>query len=141
MTTTEGREGETGRPYERHAFVCTYGPWCAKEGPALAAQKIMKRLVKEAGPAGSGCRVNQSGCLSQCGHGPMMVVYPEGVWYSGVDEAKAARIAREHLVGGRVVEELRYVPEHAGANKTPRVKAAEAAEKAAEAAAKGRDVG
>ncbi len=107
------------RPYERHVFACTYGPWCAAEGPAVAVRGIMKDAVKAAGLRDV-VRVNRSGCLNQCGHGPMVVVYPEGVWYDHVDEDAARRIAADHLVDGRPVESLRYRPERAGNNKLPR---------------------
>lgn len=43
-------------------------------------------------------------CLDQCGRGPVMVVYPEGVWYGDVDEASARLIVREHLEKGHAVE-------------------------------------
>lgn len=116
-------------PYERHVFVCALGPWC-KDAGGEAVQKAMKAAVKAAG-LGSSVRVNKAACLNQCGHGPMAVVYPDAVWYSGLDVAAGARIAREHLVGGTPVEDLRYRAAKPGANKTPEVKAAEAAEKAA----------
>jgi (2Fe-2S) ferredoxin len=106
-------------PFRRHAFVCTTGTSCPFDGPALEIHKAAKRIVREAGLAGE-VRVNQSGCLDQCGHGPNMVVYPEGVWYSHLSLADAERIAREHLVGGRIVEDLRYVTPKTGANKVPK---------------------
>lgn len=115
------------RPYEKHVFVCTYGPWCELDG-AKDVQKRMKSLVKDAGLRDQ-CRVNQAGCLNQCGNGPMVVVYPEGVWYAGVDVGKAERIVREHVVGGEPVEELRWRPVQAGNNKTSKVRAEEARKK------------
>ena len=51
-------------------------------------------------------RANSSGCLDQCAHGPTVVVYPEGVWYSAKTAEDAREIVREHLVGGRPVERL-----------------------------------
>ena len=109
----EGREAQasderTGRIFERHVFVCTSGDWCpAVDGDGLGVHARLKRLVAEAGLAGR-VRVNKSGCLDQCGHGPMVVVYPEGVWYWGVQPEDAEEIVREHLLGGRPVERLRY---------------------------------
>ncbi|MES2153599.1 MAG: (2Fe-2S) ferredoxin domain-containing protein [bacterium] len=105
--------------FERHAFVCTTGTSCPFDGPASEIHKAMKRIVKEAGKADV-VRVNQSGCLDQCGHGPNMVVYPEGVWYSHLTPMDAERIAREHLVGGKPVEELRYVTTKTGKNVVPK---------------------
>ncbi|MEZ4635065.1 MAG: hypothetical protein R2856_08845 [Caldilineaceae bacterium] len=41
------------------------------------------------------------GCLGVCASGPILVVYPDGIWYHGVDEERLNRIYREHLLGGR----------------------------------------
>jgi (2Fe-2S) ferredoxin len=70
---------------------------------------LLTQLKQESKAAGLGgkIRVNQSGCLDQCEHGPVMVVYPEAVWYGHVQPEDAAEIVREHLVGGRPVERLR----------------------------------
>ncbi|MFI5290815.1 MAG: (2Fe-2S) ferredoxin domain-containing protein, partial [Polyangia bacterium] len=52
--------------------------------------------------------VTEAGCLGPCFDGPTVVVYPEGVWYANVTIADVDEIVREHLVGGRPVERLRY---------------------------------
>lgn len=93
--------------YTHHVFVCTSGKTCPKEG-AERVHATLKRGVKDAGLKGV-VRVNHAGCMNQCGHGPMVVVYPDDVWYAGVDEEGAERIVREHLAEGRVVERYRYV--------------------------------
>ncbi len=69
---------------------------------------MLKRGVAERGLKGL-VRINHSGCMNQCGHGPMVVVYPEDTWYCGVDVEGARRVLDEHLVGGTVVEVYRYV--------------------------------
>ena len=93
--------------YRHHVFVCTEGKTCAKEH-ADRVHEVLKKGIKEAGLKGT-VRVNHAGCMNQCGHGPMVVVYPDDVWYCGVDLRGAARIVREHLIGGRVVDDYRYV--------------------------------
>jgi (2Fe-2S) ferredoxin len=92
--------------YQRHLFVCTHGEYCPADG-SLEVHRLLKELVSARGLKGS-IRVNKAGCFSQCGNGPMVVVYPENVWYAGVDSEKAARIVEEHLVGGHPVEDLVY---------------------------------
>jgi (2Fe-2S) ferredoxin len=70
----------------------------------------MQLLAKDAGLAGK-VRINKAGCLDQCEHGPVVVVYPEAVWYGNVQAADAAAIVKEHLIGGRPVERLRLADE------------------------------
>ena len=60
-----------------------------------------------------GVRVNKAGCLDRCAGGPVAVVYPEGVWYTFVDEADIDDIVDQHLKGGQVVERL-LLPPHVG---------------------------
>lgn len=94
--------------FEKHVFVCTSGEWCAVvDGDGIGVHKRLKELVKAAGLTET-IRINQSSCLNQCGHGPMAVIYPEDVWYSGLQVADADTIFNEHLVGGQPVERLRY---------------------------------
>ena len=103
--------------FERHVFVCTRGDWCpAVDGDGLGVHAAMKAAIRDAGAAGT-VRINHSGCFSQCGHGPMMVVYPDDVWYCGIQEADLRDIFESHIVGGKPVERLRYEPGVKGANK------------------------
>lgn len=99
-------------PYERHVFVCenTRDPadpkgCCASKGSKPIRDRL-KILAKEAGLKGR-VRVNGSGCLDQCAHGPTIVVYPEAIWYGHVKLEDVEEIFREHVLGGRPVERLR----------------------------------
>lgn len=106
--------------YERHCFVCTAGEWCpAVDGDGIGVHARLKALVREHG-LGDRVRINKAGCFSQCGNGPMVVVYPDGVWYAAVTPADADEIVERHLLGGEPVERLRYRPPHMGANKLER---------------------
>jgi (2Fe-2S) ferredoxin len=107
-----------GRRFERHAFVCTNPASCALDG-AEPVRAALKERVRALGLKES-VRVNASGCLGQCGHGPLMVVYPEGVWYSHLSQQEALRVFEEHVVGGRPVEELRYRTARPGTNVVPK---------------------
>jgi (2Fe-2S) ferredoxin len=101
------------KPYfEHHVFFCMNkrvdGRACCGEVGADLAQKHAKQRVKELGINGhEKVRINQAGCLDRCAEGPVLVVYPEGVWYTYVDNADIDEIIDSHLVGGKVVERLK----------------------------------
>jgi len=103
--------------YDRHVFVCTSGETCPTQGDTERYVKVLRDGARQAGKQ-IDVRINKAGCFSQCGHGPMIVVYPENVWYAGVQESDLEEILRSHIVGGRPVERLRYAPGVRGANKT-----------------------
>ncbi|TAH34628.1 MAG: (2Fe-2S) ferredoxin domain-containing protein [Planctomycetota bacterium] len=73
-------------------------------GDALLA--AFKLALKERGLKGA-LRAVGTSCLGQCAGGPHCVVWPEGVWYRGLQAADVAEIVEQHLVGGRPVERLR----------------------------------
>lgn len=71
-------------------------------------REYAKERVKQLQLDGPGkIRINQSGCLDRCKEGPVMVIYPEAVWYTYVDKEDIDEIIREHLQNGRIVERLR----------------------------------
>lgn len=102
--------------YDRHVFVCTSGDDCPKGGDVEQFVKYLRGEVAKAGRH-QDVRINKAGCFSQCGHGPMIVVYPENVWYAGVKESDLPEIVQSHILGGTPVERLRYEPGVKGANK------------------------
>jgi (2Fe-2S) ferredoxin len=98
--------------YRHHVFFCcnqrTNGEACCNDHGAQQVRDYAKQRVKELGLAGPGkVRVNQAGCLDRCKEGPVIVIYPEEVWYTYVDRADVDEIIEEHLRHGRVVERLR----------------------------------
>jgi (2Fe-2S) ferredoxin len=105
-------------PFEIHIFVCTSGGTCPHQG-AGAVHAYLKEAVAKAGLRGS-VRVNNAGCLDQCGHGPNLVIYPENIWYSHVTVEEARTIFTEHILGGTPVESLRFRPPRPGGHKLPR---------------------
>ncbi len=94
--------------YQFHVFCCTNQrdndkrPSCGRTGEDM--QKYMKVRAKELGIEST--RINKSGCLDQCECGPVVVVYPEGVWYRVPDKTAAERVLLEHLIGGNKVSDL-----------------------------------
>jgi nitrite reductase/ring-hydroxylating ferredoxin subunit/(2Fe-2S) ferredoxin len=102
--------------YDRHVFVCTSGDTCPTQGDVERYVKVLREGARQAGSK-IAVRVNKAGCFSQCGHGPMVVVYPEDVWYAGVKESDLPEILTSHIIGGRPVERLRHDPGVPGANK------------------------
>ena len=102
--------------YDRHVFVCTNGETCPTQGDVEHYVKVLREGARAANRQ-QDVRVNKAGCFSQCGHGPMIVVYPEDVWYHGVQESDLQEILTSHIIGGMPVERLRYNPGKPGANK------------------------
>ncbi len=104
--------------FKRHIFFClnerkNNETCCAQQG-AQAAFDHCKSRVKALGLAGPGqVRVNKAGCLDRCSGGPVAVVYPEGVWYSYVDQTDIDEIVEAHLKNGQIVERL-VTPAHLG---------------------------
>ena len=102
--------------YRHHVFVCTHGEYCPFDGSA-EVHRLLKEAVSARGLK-TEIRVNKAGCFNQCGNGPMVVIYPDDVWYGQVTPEKAQRIVEEHLAGGRVARDLVYVAPP-GAHKNP----------------------
>jgi (2Fe-2S) ferredoxin len=98
--------------YRHHVFFCTNrredGSQCCAQCGAQDMRDRLKRRCKELGIAGrGGVRVNNAGCLDRCSEGPVVVIYPEAVWYTYVDSEDLEEILQKHLIGGRIVERLR----------------------------------
>ncbi len=100
--------------YEKHIFFCCNDrgadaerPSCNQCGSAQLREYAKKRM-KDLGLTGAGkVRVNKSGCLDRCEEGPVCVVYPEGTWYTYIDETDIDDIIDSHLIGGKPVERLK----------------------------------
>jgi (2Fe-2S) ferredoxin len=113
-TTLTGTHVMTDSFYKYHVFFCLNQrdpgadrPSCANCN-AQAMQEYAKKRVKQLGLAGPGqVRINKAGCLDRCEEGPAVVVYPEGTWYTYVDESDIDEIVVSHLQNGQVVERLK----------------------------------
>ena len=98
--------------YKHHVFFCLNERepperCCANFG-AAEMQAYAKSRIKALGLSGKGSvRINKAGCLDRCEEGPVLVVYPDEVWYTYVDRADIDEIIDRHLVNGEIVERLR----------------------------------
>jgi (2Fe-2S) ferredoxin len=100
--------------YQRHVFFCVNDRGADADRPSCnrcdsaRMRDYAKDRIKQIGLAGQGkVRVNQAGCLDRCEEGPVCVVYPEGTWYTYVDESDVDEIIDSHLVNGRPVDRLK----------------------------------
>ena len=96
--------------YQRHIFFCLNqrdGEAACADHDAQAGFDRCKARAKQLDLMGAGkVRVNKAGCLDRCAGGPVAVVYPEGVWYTYVDQSDIDEIVESHLRDGKVVERL-----------------------------------
>ncbi len=97
--------------YNYHVFMCVNqrdnGRQCCANNGSVELYGYTKRRIKELGESGRGkVRVNSSGCLDRCSKGSVIVVYPEGVWYSLKSKEDVEEVMQTHLTAGNVVTRL-----------------------------------
>lgn len=98
--------------FKHHVFFCcnqrSEGESCCNSHGASEMQAYAKDRIAALGLKGKGqVRINKAGCLDRCYAGPVLVVYPEAVWYTYVDKEDIDEIVDSHLVGGKVVDRLK----------------------------------
>jgi (2Fe-2S) ferredoxin len=97
--------------FRKHLFCCTNrrpdghkkGCCATKGGEDL--RNYMKKRTKELGMRD--VRINGAGCLDRCEEGPVVVIYPEGIWYSPKTEADCDEILEKHMRDDKIVDRLR----------------------------------
>lgn len=101
------------RDTRTHLLVCKHKT-CAGRGGREAAREL-KRALKDEGLR-ERVLVTKVNCLDQCGRGPVVAVYPEGVWYGGVGPERAREIVERHVArgeraGGKILHDMRRARE------------------------------
>ena len=98
--------------FKHHVFFCCNqrgeGEMCCNNLGATEAQTYAKERISQLKLKGKDkIRINKAGCMDRCEDGPVIVVYPEGIWYSYVDTDDVEEIIQEHLIHGRAVDRLK----------------------------------
>ncbi len=88
-----------------HVLICG-GTGCTSSGSPAIREHLEKELTAHG--LADEIKVVQTGCFGLCALGPIMIVYPEGTFYSRVTEEDVTEIVEEHLLKGRVVDHLVY---------------------------------
>lgn len=102
---------------QRHVFICAdqTKPLCCSKEAGLESWEYLKKRLKELQldrptETRPTCIFRtKANCLRVCGSGPILVVYPDGVWYRSATPEVIERIVQEHLTGNRVVEEYAFL--------------------------------
>ena len=97
--------------YKYHVFFCTNqrapGESCCNNHDSLEMCNYMRSRVKEVGNRlPHKVRINTAGCMNRCDLGPVLVVYPEAIWYTFVDQKDIDDVIDNHLIAGQPVKRL-----------------------------------
>lgn len=88
-----------------HVLICG-GTGCTSSGSKVLMSTFEEELKKQG--LEDEIKIVQTGCFGLCALGPVVIVYPEGTFYSHVKKEDVAEIVEEHLLKGRLVDRLVY---------------------------------
>ena len=97
--------------FTHHIFICTnrrepgHSRGCCNADGSEALKNAFKKEVERRGLKPL-VRANAAGCLDQCAHGAVVLIYPEQIWYGHVTVADVPEILEQTVLGGRVIERL-----------------------------------
>ena len=98
--------------YKKHVFLCLYErssesgkKSCGKSGAGVLKRRLKKQIA--ALGLNKEIRINASGCLGQCEHGPVIVVYPQGDWYGTVQPVDLDNILNQSILDDFIIERLK----------------------------------
>jgi (2Fe-2S) ferredoxin len=97
--------------FTHHIFICCNqrepgnSRGCCNPDGSEALRNAFKTELKKRN-LGPCVRANKAGCLDQCELGPTVVIYPQAIWYGGVQVADVPRIIDETIIGGRIIQDL-----------------------------------
>jgi (2Fe-2S) ferredoxin len=117
-TTPTSERNRLSRPYKKLVMVCIHGRSCPQQGSRETCDAL-REAVHQAGVSDQ-IRVVKSGCLAQCGHGPMVAIEPDGDWYAGVTAQDVEDFVTGPLISDTPLTRLLYRPKNRGKNVIPR---------------------
>jgi sirohydrochlorin cobaltochelatase len=85
---------------KKHILVCT-NTECANKGSVALVEKLRREL--RAKGLDRTYKITRTSCMSRCGEGPTVVVYPDGIWYRNVETEDTGDLIEEHLLAGRIL--------------------------------------